>query len=160
MNARTGRSLAVAALAAWCIATLAAGGCGGKAGKGAAQKPTAADSTFARLAFQRGRPSADVSLAAGKQVFARYCAVCHGETGGGDGFNAYNVKAAFDVTPSAFSDSAFMATLKDSTALAAIRGGGPAVGKSAAMPPWGRTLGESEIADVWRFARSLAGSAH
>jgi mono/diheme cytochrome c family protein len=53
-----------------------------------------------------------------------------------------------------------MASLRDSVALAAIRDGGPAVGKSPAMPPWGGTLTTSEIADLWNFARSLAAGSH
>ncbi len=159
MNARTGRGLAWAALAGACALVLAAG-CPGRSGRVTAHRATAADSTFASLALQRGRSPQEVSAARGRLTFGRYCAVCHGDTGGGDGFNAYNVKAAYDVTPAAFSDSAFMATVSDSVALAAIRDGGPAVGRSPAMPAWGRTLSASEIADVWRFARSLAATAH
>jgi mono/diheme cytochrome c family protein len=52
-----------------------------------------------------------------------------------------------------------MAALQDSTALLAIRGGGSAIGKSVAMPPWGRTLSASELADVWNYARSFASGA-
>ncbi len=157
MTARVRLLLAALALAG-AGAALAAG-CG-RARAGAPGKPAVADSTFAILAEQRGRPPAEVSRASGGQVYARYCAVCHGDAGGGDGFNAYNVKSAFGVTPAAFSDSAFMAGMRDSVALAAIRGGGAAVGRSPAMPAWGRTLSESEIADVWRYARSLAAAPH
>ena len=153
--------MARAARSGWSLAALALGGCGRQgAARASAHSAAAADSSFARSRSSRGRSPLEISAGAARQVYDRYCAVCHGETGGGDGFNAYNVKAAFDVTPAAFADSAFMATLRDTVALAAIRGGGPAVGKSPAMPPWGHTLSASEIADVWHFARSLATTAH
>ncbi len=103
----------------------------------------------------RGRPPLELSLAWGGIVYRRYCAICHGETGGGDGFNAYNVSSAYGVEPAAFADSAVLAALDDSTALEAIRRGGAAVGESAAMPPWGNTLTPGEVLDVWRYIRSL-----
>lgn len=160
MNRWTARRAVVVLLAVLSLAALALEGCPGKSGKRTAHNTAPVDSSFAALVFQRGRSPLELSVGSGRATYGRYCAVCHGETGGGDGFNAYNIKAAYDVTPAAFVDSAFMATLKDSVALAAIRGGGSAVGKSPAMPPWGRTLGESEIADVWHFARSLAATTH
>ena len=52
-----------------------------------------------------------------------------------------------------------MAALPDSVALTSIRQGGAALGKSAAMAPWGQTLTPGEVADVWRYARSLAAAA-
>lgn len=150
--------LALTVLAGLTLAGL--DGCGRGARNAGRHAAAPVDSSFSALAFQRGRPPLDVSISSGRPVYQHYCAVCHGETGGGDGFNAYNVKAAYGVDPSAFSDSSFMATLKDSVALAAIRQGGPAIGKSPAMPPWGRTLTASELADVWHYARSLAAAAH
>lgn len=152
MSSRASRRTALAALLA--LASLAATQtCVRRAGN-ASRTPTA-DSSFAALALQRHRAPLEISVASGRLTYARYCSVCHGETGDGDGFNAYNVQSGYNVKPAAFSDSAWMASLRDSVALTAIRQGGPAVGKSAAMPPWGGTLGASEIADVWNFARSL-----
>ncbi len=115
----------------------------------------AGDSSFAAIAFQRGQSPAEISEAQGRIVYSRYCAICHGESGEGDGFNAYNVKTTFGVGPTAFADSAVFASLNEETALSVIRDGGPARGKSSAMPPWGRTLTPSEVMDVWQFIRSL-----
>ncbi len=132
-------------------------GCGHRksAGNRAVHSAKAADSSFAALTFERGRTPRDLSVARGQVLYARYCSVCHGETGGGDGFNAYNIQTAFDVMPTAFSDSAVFAALAPDSALAAIRMGGPAAGKSAAMPPWGRTLTPGEVIDVWNYAATL-----
>jgi cytochrome c oxidase cbb3-type subunit 3 len=134
--------------------------CGSTRGPGTAHQAGTADSSFAAVTFSHGRTPVELSMVTGKVVFDRYCAICHGESGGGDGFNAYNVKAAYGVDPTAFSDSARMVSLADAQALKAIREGGGAVGKSAAMPGWGRTLSPGELADVWRYARSLAATTH
>jgi mono/diheme cytochrome c family protein len=92
-------------------------------------------------------------------VYDRYCAICHGTTGGGDGFNAYNLKSAFNVTPTAFGDSTVFHALPQDSALAMIRDGGATVGRSPAMPPWGKTLTPGEIVDVWQYIRSLSQGA-
>jgi mono/diheme cytochrome c family protein len=115
-----------------------------------------ADSSFAAITFQRGRTPEVLSVARGRVLYDHYCAICHGMTGGGDGFNAYNLKTAFGLTPTAFGDSATFRGLRADTALAMIRDGGAAVGRSPAMPPWGKTLTPGEIMDVWRYIRSLA----
>ncbi len=133
--------------------------CGRRHGAGPSAHGTPADTTFAAAAFQRGRSPEEISEAGGRAVYTRYCAICHGDSGQGDGFNAYNVKAAFGVTPTSFADSTF-ARVPRERALAAVRGGGGAVGQSAAMPPWGGTLTPGEIEDVVQYIRSLAHPAH
>ncbi len=134
-------------------------GCGRGRSAAARGGRTAGDSSFAAASMPRGRPPMELSLAWGGIVYRRYCAICHGETGGGDGFNAYNVSSAYGVTPMAFADSAALAALADSTALTAIRLGGAAVGKSVAMPPWGNTLTAGEVMDVLRYIRTLPAAA-
>jgi mono/diheme cytochrome c family protein len=150
--------IALLALAVLAAGLFALEGCGrgSRPGSGGGAP---ADSSFAGLTSAHGRTSLAVSRESGRQIYDHYCAICHGESGGGDGFNAYNVKSAFDVSPTAFADSTTMAALTDSVALLAIRAGGPAVGKSPAMPPWGHTLTSSELADVWNYSRSFAGTA-
>jgi cytochrome c oxidase cbb3-type subunit 3 len=160
MSRRAARRHVLVALVGLSSAVLTLDSCGRSARNGSPHRAASVDSSFTALAFQRGRSPLAISISSGRPIYGRYCAVCHGETGGGDGFNAYNIKAAYDVNPAAFADSAFMATLEDSVALAAIRGGGPAIGKSSSMPPWGQTLTASELADVWLYVRSLAAASH
>ena len=137
-------------------AAIAPSGCGSRK----AVRPAAGvDSSFAAITFQRGRTPAALSEARGRIVYDHYCAICHGTTGGGDGFNAYNLKGAFGVTPTAFGDSATFHALHQDSALAMIRDGGAAAGRSPAMPPWGKTLTPGEIVDVWQYIRSLASGA-
>lgn len=148
-----GRRWRVAA-AAILTASFALSGCGSR--KAAHPPVVHADSSFAAITFQRGRAPEVLSVARGRVLYDRYCAICHGTTGGGDGFNAYNLRAAFNVTPTAFGDSAIFRALHEDTVLAMIRDGGAAVGRSPAMPPWGKTLTPGEIVDVWQYIRSLS----
>lgn len=93
-------------------------------------------------------PSYELRL--GKQAFQHYCQSCHGETGAGDGFNAFNL----DPKPRDISDAAFQKKT-DAELSDAIQRGGAGVGLSALMPPWGRTLSRAEIEQVVLYLRSL-----
>lgn len=132
---------------------LLSSGCALRKGAGTATSP--ADSSFAAVAGEPHRSPERVAREFGARLYGRYCAICHGETGGGDGFNAYNVKAAFGVDPTAFADSASFAALHEDRAKKAIEEGGPAVEQSPAMPPWGHTLTRGEISELWLYIRSL-----
>jgi len=94
-------------------------------------------------------PSYEARL--GHDVFAHYCATCHGDGGAGDGFNAYNL----DPHPRSLSDPAFQKTKTDADLADTIRRGGAGVGLSSLMPPWGRTLSDRQVADVVLYVRSL-----
>lgn len=58
------------------------------------------------------------------------CAVCHGETGAGDGPGG----AALDPKPRNFTEAAWQGAVKDDDIKKAIVEGGVAIGKSATMP--------------------------
>jgi len=94
-------------------------------------------------------PSYEVRL--GRDVFAHYCATCHGDAGAGDGFNAYNL----DPRPRDLSDPTFQQQKTDAQLTDTIRRGGAGVGLSSLMPPWGRTLTERQVAEVVLYVRSL-----
>lgn len=98
-------------------------------------------------------PSPDLGYNAreGRTLYRHYCLNCHGETGKGDGFNAYNL----DPHPRSLADSTFQAQRSDSDLVVAIRSGGAAVGLSNGMPPWGRTLPERQIQNVVAYLRTL-----
>ncbi len=87
----------------------------------------------------------------GREVFRHYCQTCHGESGAGDGFNAFNL----DPKPRDLSDPAFQTKKTDADLADTVRRGGSGVGLSALMPPWGRTLSEDQIRDVILYVRSL-----
>ena len=90
-------------------------------------------------------------LRLGRAVFQRYCLNCHGETGAGDGFNAFNLEPH----PRDLSDPAFQKAKSNGDLSDAIRRGGAGVGLSALMPPWGRTLTPAEVDQVVLYIRTL-----
>lgn len=77
----------------------------------------------------------------GKGVYVHYCQTCHGETGAGDGFNAFNL----DPHPRDLSDPAFWKKKTDADLADVIRRGGAGVGLSPLMPPWGHTLSPQQV---------------
>jgi mono/diheme cytochrome c family protein len=91
-------------------------------------------------------------LRLGRATFQHYCQTCHGETGAGDGFNAFNL----DPRPRDLSDPAFQKKKTDAELTDAIQRGGAGVGLSAMMPPWGRTLSPEQVEQVVLYLRSLA----
>jgi mono/diheme cytochrome c family protein len=87
----------------------------------------------------------------GALLYGKYCAVCHGEQGKGDGFNAYNL----DPHPRDFSDSTYMKALSDDQILRTIGGGGRSVNKSPLMPAYGWTLSKQQIRYVMAYVRTF-----
>ena len=88
----------------------------------------------------------------GEALYATYCGSCHGLRGDGDG----PVGASLDPQPAKHSDAAYMDGLSDEHLFTVIKRGGPAVGKSPLMAPWGGTLSDDQIRDVVAFTRSLS----
>ncbi len=98
-------------------------------------------------------PSVEKAEAAsGKQVYDFYCAQCHGMTGTGDG---PNVTKDMPVTPRNFTNAAEMNKLSDKDLRNVIMDGGPALSKSAIMPPWSKTLTEGEVGGLVKYIRKL-----
>lgn len=89
----------------------------------------------------------------GSHIYARYCAVCHGAEGKGDGFNAFNL----DPRPHDFSDTTYMRALGADQIVRVIGGGGRSMNKSPLMPAWGWTLTRGEILSVAAYVRSFSG---
>jgi mono/diheme cytochrome c family protein len=81
-----------------------------------------------------------------------YCALCHGDTGDGDGIGA----AALDPKPRKFSDKALMDTISDAEVFTVIKEGGTAIGKSMFMVSWKAVLNDEQIKDVATYIRTLA----
>ncbi len=116
--------------------------------KSAASGTATADTTAAPVLPE---PDLGYNAREGRALYRHYCLNCHGETGAGDGFNAYNL----DPHPRALADSTFLASHTDEALASAIRLGGGAVGLSTGMPPWGRTLNERNISNLVEYLRSF-----
>ena len=88
----------------------------------------------------------------GSVLYMKYCAVCHGKEGKGDGFNAFNL----DPRPRDFSDSSYMAALSDAQILQTISGGGRSVNKSPLMPSYGGTIDNRQARYVAAYVRAFS----
>lgn len=92
--------------------------------------------------------------AKGAETYKMYCALCHGDTGAGDGPGAAPLPPP---KPRALNDKEYMDTVSDHDIFKIIKEGGPAVGKSMFMTAWGAILKTDEaIHDVSAYVRSLA----
>lgn len=89
----------------------------------------------------------------GASVYRARCAPCHGEEGGGDGFNAPYLPSA----PTAHQDSAAMSLRPDDVLYDGIYAGGWMLGKSHRMPAFGPSTSDEEIRAVVAYIRELCG---
>ncbi|MGH7389293.1 MAG: cytochrome c3 family protein [Candidatus Rokuibacteriota bacterium] len=95
---------------------------------------------------------AERDVQAGRELYARQCAVCHGDGGRGDGPSA----AGFATKPSDLTDGRLMNGLPDDFLVSVILDGGPAEGLAPTMPPFRGHLGDEQTRQVIAYLRSLA----
>jgi mono/diheme cytochrome c family protein len=86
-------------------------------------------------------------------LYGRYCAVCHGAAGNGDGPNAQFLA----VRPAALASPDAMAERPDDTLFDTIAAGGYVMNRSNFMPPFGETLTREQIWSLVRYVRTLCG---
>ncbi len=87
-----------------------------------------------------------------KVNFKFYCAQCHGLEGKGDG---PNVTEDFATDPRNFTNADEMNKLTDADIKNVILDGGPSASKSELMPPWGKTLTDTEVDELVKYLRQL-----
>jgi mono/diheme cytochrome c family protein len=95
---------------------------------------------------------AEVTVAEGRQLFARNCAACHGERGQGDGPSA----GGFATKPANLADGRLMNALPDEFLFDIVKHGGSAVGLAPTMPPFRGNLADGQIRAVIAYVRTLA----
>jgi high-affinity iron transporter len=86
-------------------------------------------------------------VARGAAVYSKYCALCHGSGGAGDGRAASMQK----VPPADLTVSSRSRSYK----LKIVRDGGAELGRSSSMPAWREVLTDAEIADVVEYVETL-----
>lgn len=91
---------------------------------------------------------------AGAQLYATYCASCHGAGGKADG----PVAATLEPRPANHTDAAYIGSLSDEYLHAVISRGGAALGRSPQMAPWGGVVNDEGIRDPIAFIRRLSGT--
>ena len=90
--------------------------------------------------------------AQGKRVFYQYCVWCHAEATPAGPSNRSNLTPV----PPLLADGSTLNAQSDNYLETIITLGGSAMGKSAMMPPYGRTLSAEEIRSVIAFTRAIA----
>lgn len=90
--------------------------------------------------------------AQGKRVFYQYCVWCHADATPAGPSNRSNLAPV----PPLLNDGATLNAESDEFMQNIITLGGSAMGKSAMMPPYGRTLSAEEIRSVIAFTRAIA----
>jgi mono/diheme cytochrome c family protein len=84
-------------------------------------------------------------------LYTRFCAGCHGATGGGDGPNAKSLP----VPPAAHRSPAAMSPRSDAALFDAIAAGGAIMNRSPRMPAFALVLQPAEIQSLVRHIRGL-----
>ena len=90
--------------------------------------------------------------AQGKRIFYQQCVWCHADSTPAGPSNRSNVTP----TPSLFNDGSLLNSQSDDFLQNIITLGGSALGKSAMMPPYGKTLSQGDIRSLIAFARAIA----
>jgi mono/diheme cytochrome c family protein len=90
--------------------------------------------------------------AQGARLFQTECVWCHADATPAGPSNRSNLTP----TPPLINDGATLNPLNDQFLQNIITLGGSAVGKSAMMPPWGRTLTADEVRAVIAYIRMIA----
>lgn len=91
----------------------------------------------------------------GAALYARHCAACHGEGGGGDGWNA----ADLPVPPTAHGDAELMGARTDDSLYDAIFAGAHVLDGSPRMPGFGSMLTPEQIDALVAHVRRLCDCA-
>ena len=89
----------------------------------------------------------------GSQVARQYCVRCHDPESTRERVSNFD---NLDPKPHAFTDGAILNKLSDADLTAIITHGGPALGRSPQMPPYGSTLTTSEIHALVGYLRAVA----
>lgn len=87
----------------------------------------------------------------GKYLFDKYCTICHGNRGEGDGFNSYNLNPK----PQNLQDSIYIKKVSDIFLNQIISSGGRGVNKSSQMPYYKYLLDETKIKNIISYIRKL-----
>lgn len=90
--------------------------------------------------------------AQGKRLFYQYCVWCHADSTPAGPSNRSNLTP----TPALMNDGTTLNREGDEFLQDIIALGGSAMGKSAMMPPYGRTLTQEEVQSLVAYARAIA----
>lgn len=126
--------------------SLALVACGGE------EKPAPAEPPKVAEPPKPPEPPAPVAFNA-QESFNNTCGPCHGNGGAGDGAAG----GALDPKPANFTDPAFWSTRDEAHVAKVIKEGGPSVGKSPLMAPFGGQFNDEQIAQLASYMKTTFG---
>lgn len=118
----------------------------------AAQPPAVSYDTEADWSDSQNTIPLGYQEAQGKHVFYQYCVWCHADASPAGPSNRSNLIPV----PTLLNDGSVLNSQSDEYLQNIITLGGSAMGKSAMMPPYGKTLTSEEIRSVVAFTRAVA----
>jgi mono/diheme cytochrome c family protein len=89
----------------------------------------------------------------GRQLDEQYCSRCHNPESSAERVSNYD---NLETKPHAFTDGDTLNKMSDADLTAIINHGGPALNKSALMPPYGYTLSKSDIQALVSYIRMIS----
>lgn len=89
----------------------------------------------------------------GQRLNEQYCDRCHNQESSAEKVSNYD---NLEVKPHAFTDGDTLNKMTDADLMAIISHGGPALNKSAQMPPYGYTLSKSDIQALIAYIRQIS----
>lgn len=95
----------------------------------------------------------DYQQVMGQRLNEQYCDRCHNQESSAEKVSNYD---NLEVKPHAFTDGETLNKMSDADLTAIISHGGPALNKSAQMPPYGYTLSKSEIQALIAYIREIS----
>ncbi len=103
-------------------------------------------------AATEGKKGPDIRVQRGQQVYAQYCAHCHGAEGKGDGISGQNLP----VKPQNLTEGRVLNPLPDHFLYKVISEGAQSVGLSPLMPAFVPQLSATQVRDAIAYIRTLA----
>jgi mono/diheme cytochrome c family protein len=91
----------------------------------------------------------------GQEAYLQYCAMCHGQWGGGDGPVAAQLTQEAKAHPAALNDRERMSRLSRDEVIRVIERGGAHTGRSNLMPPWADKIDRGTIERIADFVNML-----
>jgi mono/diheme cytochrome c family protein len=95
----------------------------------------------------------DYQQTLGSQLSEKYCARCHDTESTAERVSNHD---NLSVPPHALADGATLNPISDANLVALISHGGPGLGRSPEMPPYGSTLSKTDIDAIVAYIRAVA----
>ncbi len=114
---------------------------------------TTYDKTHKRVDLKMQEIALNYQQVLGLKLNQHYCERCHNSESTPERVSNYD---NLDAKPHAFTDGDYLNKMSDDDLTAIVTHGGPALNKSPQMPPYGYTLGKSDIQALLAYIRATA----